>query len=136
MIIIAPSKDRLTRNLDWIEEPVLLAENAVKMAITNFNESMRRFWSLSDEEIEEIFNHHGLEGITRIFTAHYAYGSMFNQILADRGIQEPRVNLIRPRDYTVDAQTGRISLIPLPVFSDDSKLFGDLPVEVTEDLVH
>ena len=114
MIQLTPSKPRLVRNLEHIEEPLTLVENAAKMAVHNLNESMRRFWEKSDEEIEEMLNHQGLEGIERIFTAHHGYGSMLNQLLADRVIDEPRVNLTRPRDFTVDSDTGRISLVPLP----------------------
>ncbi|MCE5310440.1 MAG: hypothetical protein LLG20_22615 [Acidobacteriales bacterium] len=114
MIQLTPSKPRLVLNLEHIEEPLTLVENATKMAVHNLNESMRRFWEKSDEEIEEMLNHHGLVGIEQIFTAHYTYGSMLNQLLADRGIAEPRVNLTRPRDFTVDQATGRITLVPLP----------------------
>lgn len=50
----------------------------------------------------------------KIFTAHYTYGVMMNQLLEDRGIDSPRAVLVKPREITMD-ENGKLVLVPLPV---------------------
>lgn len=113
MITITPTKTNLEINLERVNSPLTILENNIKSAIHNLNESFNNFWNLSDEEINEIFSYHGIEGITGIFDSHLEHSNALNKILLDRGISEPRAITTKPRDITtVD---GVLKLVPLPV---------------------
>lgn len=112
-IQLVPQKTQLEINLQKIDAPLVLVENCVKTAIANLNDSFNQFWSLPDDQIEEIMNNKGIEELQKIFEAHFRYANAFNSLLADRGITTPRAITAKPRDIEVNIETGYISLIPL-----------------------
>ena len=100
-IQITPIKSRLLENLEKIEAPIQRIENRTRANIDDLNQSFKFFWSLSDEEINEILAFHGAAEISSIFAAHHNYGVAFNQLLEDRGIASPRSSTVAPRELII-----------------------------------
>lgn len=118
-IQLIPQKTQLEINLQKIDAPLVLVENCIKTAIVNLNDSFNQFWGLPDDQIEEIMNSKGIEELQKIFEAHFRYANEFNKLLQDRGIDNPRAIIVKPREISVDSN-GVISLIPLPNPPSDS----------------
>lgn len=120
MIKILPQTSRLYQNLSKIDAPIKRIEKRVASSINDLNESFQSFWSLPDEEINEILEHHGIEGIQIIFGAHNANGTFFNQLLESRNISSPRAILTVPRELEVVNGNFKVVPIPEPINEEDT----------------
>jgi hypothetical protein len=70
-------------------------------------------WSLETSELEQMLNHIGIEGVTRLVGLQTATAQGINQALAAAG--DPyRVPETPGREFTVNPQTGYITVTPLP----------------------
>lgn len=109
-------KSTLEKNLEKIEAPLLLVENCTKTAIHNLNDSFNAFWSLPDDQIEEILNYFGPLKVQEVFGAHFEHAVGFNKLLDSRGVggNWTRAITVKPREITMD-ENGVMSLVPLPV---------------------
>lgn len=114
MIKITSEKTTLEQNLERINTPLTLLENNVRSSIHNLNESFTVFWSLPDDQLEEVLNHKGYIEMERIFTAHNTYALSLNSLLEDRGIAYPRAITEKPRNIYMDEE-GKLRLAPLPI---------------------
>ena len=112
MIKILPQTSRLYQNLSKIDAPIKRIEKRVASSINDLNESFQSFWSLPDEEINEILEHHGIAETQAIFGAHNANGTFFNQLLESRGVVSPRAILTAPRELEV--VNGNLRVVPIP----------------------
>lgn len=112
MIKLIPNKPQLENNLERIDAPIRRIENRVKACIHDLNESFNNFWKLPDDQINEILAFHGVQEITKIFTAHFEYGIAFNKLLEERGVATPRAILEKPRE--LEMIDGVLKVVPLP----------------------
>lgn len=113
MITITPPKDRVTLNLEKVEEPITRIEKRMTACVMDLNEAYQALWGLSDAGIEEIVNTRGIPWFTELLTQHATHAAMFNAILASRGITYVQAITGLPREFTVD-EVG-FHLVPLPV---------------------
>lgn len=112
-------KSTLEKNLEKIEAPLLLVENCTKTAIHNLNDSFNSFWSLPDDQIEEILNYFGPLKVQEVFGAHFEHAAGFNKLLDSRGVDGIRATTVKPREITMD-ENGVMALVPLPVPEEEN----------------
>lgn len=112
MIHISPLTSRLHDNLSKIDAPIKRIEKRITACINDLNESFNAFWSLPDDQINEILENLGIEGIQNIFKAHDTNGNFFNQLLESRGVSSPRTILVVPRE--IEIINGNFQVVPLP----------------------
>jgi len=127
-IKLAKSKTQFDLNLEAIDEPLSLLSNKIVSAVHDLNTSFNALWSLDDDSIEEILNYFGIETVIGVFTAHWQTGTALNQILEARGIPEPRATVSKPRDFTVNPETGEIKLVPLP----EPEVVEEIPIDIPD----
>jgi hypothetical protein len=114
-IVLTPEKTRLESNLERLESPLVLLSNKVASSVSDLNTAFNNLWTLSDEEILEIANHFGPQRMLEIFESHYRVGNYLNEICSLRGIENVSCITTKPRDFTVDPETGIISFYVEPV---------------------
>jgi hypothetical protein len=112
MIKLTPDQTQLQINLSKIDAPIKRIEKRIAACINDLDESFRTFWSLPDDQINEILEYHGIAGTQMIFGAHNANGVYFNQLLESRGVSSPRAILTTPRELQV--VDGNLRVVPLP----------------------
>ena len=105
-------KTKLESNLEYVEEPLTIIENCVRTAITNLNISYSRFWSMTDEDIQEVFDQFKLDGVMNILTGHYTTAVALNAIKSLRNIDGPDAIATKPRDFEV-REDGSVVLVPI-----------------------
>lgn len=109
---ILPPLTQLEIDINFVNEPVTIMENNVRSGINNLDQSFNIFWSLPDPQIDAILNFEGLSTMQAVFSSYRAYGSCFNSILEDRGIDSPRSALSTLRIVLID-EFSIMSVIPL-----------------------
>jgi hypothetical protein len=128
MIKLTPDQTQLQINLSKIDAPIKRIEKRIAACINDLDESFRTFWSLPNDQINEILEYHGIAGTQMIFGAHNANGTHFNQLLESRGVSSPRAILTTPRELQV--VDGNLRVVPLP----DPVVEPVIVEEVTESL--
>jgi hypothetical protein len=106
------TKTKLQENLENIEAPLQRIDTRTKANAEDLNQSLNTFWSLPDEELEEVLNFHGVKKIQAIFAAHEKYATSFNELLIDRG-SIPIAQIGAKKEIKIDTETGYISVVPL-----------------------
>jgi hypothetical protein len=112
-MLIINTKTKLQENLENIEAPLQRIDTRTKANAEDLNQSLNTFWSLPDEELEEVLNFHGVKKIQAIFAAHKKYATAFNELLNDRG-QSSIAQIGAQRELSIDAD-GVFSVVPLAV---------------------
>jgi hypothetical protein len=112
-MLIINTKTKLQENLENIEAPLQRIDTRTKANAEDLNQSLNAFWSLPDNELEEVLNYHGVEKVQAIFAAHEKYATLFNELLSDRGCGA--IALIgAKRELTIDSN-GVFSVVPLVI---------------------
>lgn len=112
MIQLTPSKTQLELDLEAIDAPLLRIEARTKANAQDLNQSLNTFWNLPEDRLLAVLNFYGPEKVLAIFDAHAKYAQGFNELLADRGIDEI-AKIGKPRELIVNDQ-GLFELVPLP----------------------
>lgn len=124
-IKLTVEKTTLEKNLEKIEAPLILVENCTKTAIHNLNASFNAFWSLQDDQIEEILNYFGPLRVQEVFGAHFEHALGFNKLLDSREVAGVRAITVKPREIAMD-ENGVMSLVPLPIVEE---IIEEMPLE-------
>jgi hypothetical protein len=85
-MLIINTKTKLQQNLETIEAPLQRIDTRTRANAEDLNQSLNSFWSLPNNELEEVLNFHGIEKVQAIFAAHEKYATAFNELLSDRGL--------------------------------------------------
>lgn len=112
-MLIINTKTKLQENLENIEAPLNRIDTRTKANAEDLNQSLNAFWSLPDNELEEVLNFHGVEKVQAIFTAHEKYATSFNELLEDRGLGAI-AQIGAKRELSID-ENGVFSVVPLAV---------------------
>jgi hypothetical protein len=112
-MLIINTKTKLQENLENIEAPLNRIDTRTKANAEDLNQSLNAFWSLPDNELEEVLNFHGVEKVQAIFSAHEKYATAFNELLMDRGLGAI-AQIGAKRELSVD-ENGVFSVVPLMV---------------------
>lgn len=112
-MLIINTKTKLQQNLENIEAPLNRIDTRTKANAEDLNQSLNAFWSLPDNELEEVLNYHGVEKVQAIFAAHEKYATSFNELLEDRGLGAI-AQIGAKKELSIDAN-GVFSVVPLVV---------------------
>ena len=112
-MLIINTKTKLQKNLENIEAPLNRIDTRTKANAEDLNQSLNAFWSLPDNELEEVLNYHGVEKVQAIFAAHEKYATSFNELLEDRGLGAI-AQIGAKKELSIDAN-GVFSVVPLVV---------------------
>ena len=93
----------------------LFAVSAQAQSLTGAHAAV---WSLETAALEQMLNHIGAEGVTRLIGLQTATAQGINQALAAAG--DPyRVPEVPGREFTVNPQTGYITVVPIEEEEED-----------------
>jgi hypothetical protein len=106
-------KTTLEINLGKISELISTNVNIFAAGAKSLNNTLRGFWGLPDAELEELLNRMGLAKVNEIFTAHNYAATSVNKILDDAGYDGERAITVPLREFTIDSETGYISIVPV-----------------------
>jgi len=112
MIAITKQKTQLELDLELIDAPLKRIEVRTKANASDLNLSLDTFWSLPEDRLLAVLNHHGPVVVNQIFEAHAKYAQGMNELLADRGIGAA-AKIGAPREVILNEQ-GLFELVPLP----------------------
>jgi len=112
-MLIINTKTKLQQNLENIEAPLNRIDTRTKASAEDLNQSLNAFWSLPDNELEEVLNFHGVEKVQAIFAAHEKYATAFNELLVDRGLSAI-AQIGAKKELSIDSN-GVFSVVPLVV---------------------
>ena len=115
-MLIINTKTKLQKNLENIEAPLNRIDTRTKANAEDLNQSLNAFWSLPDNELEEVLNYHGVEKVQAIFAAHEKYATSFNELLEDRGLGAI-AQIGAKKELSVD-ENGVFSVVPLPIIEE------------------
>jgi hypothetical protein len=128
-MLIINTKTKLQENLENIEAPLQRIDTRTKANAEDLNQSLNAFWSLPDNELEEVLNYHGVEKVQAIFAAHEKYATAFNELLSDRGLGAI-AQIGAKRELTIDSN-GVFSVVPLAVVEEP--ILTEVPI-IIEDI--
>jgi hypothetical protein len=106
----------LDKNLNRIKELISVSVSTFAASAKSLNNTLGGFWNLPDSELEELLNRMGIQKVAEVFTAHNFAANSVNKILDDAEYEGERAITTALREFTVDPETGYISIVPIPEF--------------------